>query len=76
MLQVTPFTRKKMAKEIHILDDEMQSRYDQPHGDEGLCCTIVEVFNAMREIRMEAEYGDYLTCTCSTLKAEGMDDMI
>lgn len=65
-----------MAKEIHILDDEMQSRYDKLHGSEGLCYALVELFNAMGELRMKAEYGDYLAYTCSTLKAEGMEDMI
>ena len=55
MLHAAPFTRKKMAKEIHVLDDEMQSRYDKIHGDEGLYCTLVESFNAMGEIRMKAK---------------------
>ena len=76
MLHAAPFIRKKMAKEIHILDDEMQSRYDKLHGDEGLCCTLIELVNAMGEIRMKTEYGDYLAYTCSALKAEGIDDMI
>ena len=71
-----PFARKKMAKEIEILDDEMQSRYDKLHGQEGLCCALVELVNAMGEIRMKAEYGDYLAYTCSALKGEGMDDML
>ena len=65
-----------MAKEIEILDDEMQSRYDKLHGQEGLCCALVELVNAMGEIRMKAEYGDYLAYTCSALKGEGMDDML
>ena len=65
-----------MAKEMEILDDEMQSRYDKLHGQEGLCCALVELINAMGEIRMKAEYGDYLAYTCSALKAEGMDEML
>lgn len=76
MLHAAPFTKRKMAKEIHILDNEIQSRYDKMHGDEGLCCALVQLFNAMGEIRMKAEYGDYLLYTCAALKAEGMDDMI
>ena len=55
MLHAALFTRKKMAKEIHIVDDEMQSRYDKIHGDEGLCCALVESFNATGEIRMKAK---------------------
>lgn len=41
------------------------------HG-EGLCCALVELINAMEEIRMKAEYGDDLAYTCSALKAEGI----
>ena len=55
MLHAAPFTSKKMAKEIQVPDDEMQSRYDKLHGDEGLCCALVELFDAMGEIRMKAE---------------------
>ena len=50
-----PVYKKKMAKEIQVPDDEMQSRYDKLHGDEGLCCALVELFDAMGEIRMKAE---------------------
>ena len=32
-----PFIRKEMTKEVEILDGEMQSRYDQIHGHDGLC---------------------------------------
>lgn len=76
MLHAAPFTGKKMAKEIQILDGEMQSRYEKLHGGEGLCCALVELLNAMGEIRLKAEYGDYLAYTCSALKAEGMEDII
>ena len=64
-----------MAEEVKILDDEMQSRYDRLHGEDGLCCALIEGFHAMTEMRMKAEYGDYLAYTCSALKAEGMSDM-
>ena len=76
MLNASPFIKKKIAKEVDILDDEMQSRYDKIHGEDGLCFALVEVFNAMAELRMKAEYGDYLACTCCALKTERMDDMI
>ena len=36
MLDASSFRSKKMAEEIEILDDEMQSRYETPHGYEGL----------------------------------------
>ena len=75
MLNAAPFLRKKMAKEIDILDGEMQSRYDKIHGDDGLCYALVELFHAMAEIRMKAEYGDYLAYACANLKTESMNDL-
>lgn len=75
MLHATPFT-KKMVKEVEILDDETQSRYDKIHGHGGLCNTLVELFNAMAEIRMKADYGDYLADPCSALKAQSMNDLV
>ena len=36
----------------------------------------MELFNAMAELRMKVEYGDYLSHTCSALKAENMCDLI
>ena len=68
--------KKNIAKEVEILDDEMSSRYEKIHGNDGLCHTLVELFNAMAELRMMAKYGDYLIYTCSALKTEGMNDMI
>ena len=65
MLQAGPFVRKKMKEEVEILDGEMQSRYDKIHEDDGLCHTLVALFDAMAEIRMKAEYGDYLAYTCA-----------
>ena len=50
--------KKKIAKEVEILDDEMSSRYEKIHGNDGLCHNLVELFNAMAELRMMAEYGD------------------
>ena len=76
MLKATLFLKKKIAKEVEILDDEMSSRYEKIHGNDGLCHTLVELFNAMAELRMMAEYGDYLAYTCSALKTEGMNDLI
>ncbi|KAM0796658.1 hypothetical protein BDR22DRAFT_892978 [Usnea florida] len=76
MLEAAPFHKKKIQKEVEILDDEMASRYEKIHGHEGLCHTLVEQFNAMAEIRMMTEYGDYLAYTYSGLKAEEMNDMI
>ena len=76
MLKAGPFLRKKIGKDINIMDDEIQSRYEKTHGEDGLCFAVVELFNAMAELRMKAEYGDYLAYTCLALKDERMDDMI
>ncbi len=65
-----------MVKEVEILDDEIQSRYEKIHGKNGLCFALVEIFNVMAELRLKAEYGDYLAYTCTALKGEEMNDMI
>lgn len=44
-----------MKKEVEILDAEMESRYDEIHGDDGLCFALVETFNVMVELRLKAE---------------------
>ena len=76
MLDASPYGRKMMAKEVEILDDEMLSRYDKIHGQDGLCFALVEIFNVMAELRLKAEYGDYLAYTCTALRGGGMNDMI
>ena len=76
ILHASLFRRKKIVKEVEILDGEIQSRYNKIHRDNGLCFALVEIFNVMAELRLKAEYGDYLAYTCSALKGEGMKDMI
>ncbi len=56
---------------MEILDEEIQSRYDKIHGKDSLCFALVEIFNVMAELRLKAEYGDYLAYTCTALKGEG-----
>lgn len=68
--------RKKMAKQMEIVDDEMHSRYDKIQRGDGLFFASVEIFNVMAELRLEAGYGDYLPYTCAALKGEAMNDMI
>ncbi len=48
MLEASPFRRSKMVKEVEILDDEIQSRYEKIHGKNGLCFALVEIFNVIR----------------------------
>lgn len=68
-------SRRKMEKEIDILDGEMQSRWDKMHGENGIVAMLVENFNSMAELRMQVEYGDYLSYACKRLKGEGTDEM-
>ena len=58
------------------MDDGISSRYEKIHGHEGLCYALVEQFNAMAELRMMAEYGDYLAYTCTTSKGDGTNDLV
>ena len=92
ILKATPFhKKKKIAKEmeVEILDGGISSRYEEIHGTngtDGLCDIIVEVFDAMVELRMRGDYGDYLVDyhtstalkgddTRTALKGENMNDM-
>ena len=76
MLKATPSMRKKkIAKGVEILDDETSLRYKKIHGTNGLCHNLVEIFNAMVELRMMVEYGDYLAYTCTALNRDNMSDM-
>ena len=93
ILDASPFRMKRMAEEIEILDDELQSRYEKlygydgidnelqsryekTHGHDGLCTVLLELFNAMAELRLKAEYGDYLDYACTSLKGNNMNDII
>ena len=76
MLNANSFTRKEMtkeAKELEILDDEIQSRFEKILGQKVLCQTLVEFFDTMVQLRMMAEYGDYLAYTCMSLNGNDMD---
>lgn len=75
MLNVGGSSRKKMEKEMGILDGEMQSRWDRLHSEGGVVDVLVDSFNAMAELRMKAQYGDYLGYACEALKTEDMATM-
>lgn len=44
------------------------SRWEEVHGENGLCQTIVEYIQAVIELRFRLEYGDYLAVSCGALK--------
>lgn len=74
-LNVCGWPRKRTGDESGILDRELQSRWDKLHGEGGIVDALVETFNAMAEIRMKVQYGDYLNYACKEPKAEGMATM-
>jgi hypothetical protein len=75
MLHVGGSSRKKMEKEMGILDGEMQSRWNRLHSEGGAVDVLVDTFNAMAELRMKVQYGDYLGYACKALKTEDMATM-
>ncbi len=75
MLHVGGSSRKKMEKEMGILDGEMQSRWNRLHSEGGAVDVLVDTFNAMAELRMKVQYGDYLGYACKALKTEDMVTM-
>lgn len=64
-----------MEKKMGILNRDMQSRWDRLHGEGGTVDALVETFNAMAEIRMKVQYGDYLNYACEALETEEMATM-
>ena len=75
MLKETPFHKRKMAKKVEILDGEISSRCEEIQVTNGLCNSLVELFNAMAELRMMVEYGDYLAYPCTAFKGDNISDM-
>ena len=67
--------QERAKNELSILDGMMQSRYDMIHAPGGLLDILVKEFNAMAEIRLTLEYGDYLSLACRKLKDKRMDEM-
>ena len=57
------------------LETELQFRYEKIHGNDGLCAVLLELFNAMAELRLKAEYGDYLAYAWTSLRGNNMNDM-
>ncbi|KAL6717285.1 hypothetical protein ACLMJK_005200 [Lecanora helva] len=67
--------RAKAAEEFEAIDGEIQSRYDLVHSDDGLIAKLVTSFNALAEVRLRIEYGDYLALAWRHLKSNDMGDM-
>lgn len=65
-MRAAPFIKKKMAKEVEILDNEMQSRHDKIHGNEGLCCASVDAYTE-HMLKMAAAYDNVIVTTSARL---------
>ena len=59
--------RAALLEELKISDGMLQSRWSIVHGPNGLAATLVKSIQAMQEIRMVNEYGDYLAIACAEL---------
>ncbi|KAI4155855.1 MAG: hypothetical protein L6R39_001170 [Caloplaca ligustica] len=68
--------KEELKAAISIDESMLESVHEKIHGQEGLCQKLVESVEAMAEVRMSAEYGDYLSWACKELKAENMGAMI
>lgn len=60
----------ELQKDIATDSDMLRSRFEETHGPGGLCDTLVNATNAMLEIRLKIEYGDYFAIHCAKLKED------
>ena len=66
--------RRKLTDSIKIDVDMFASHWDSVHGIGGLCEILCECMNAVMEMRMEIEYGDYLAESLKQLKKDNFDE--
>ena len=59
--------RTELLKELQIDDGMLRSRWEIAHGPDGLVATLIKSIQAMQEVRMLTEYGDYLAVACAGL---------
>ena len=57
-----------LQNDIRIDSGMLLSRFEETHGEGGLCDTLINSTKAMLELRLKIEYGDYLAVNCATLK--------
>lgn len=68
--------RQELQQTIRIERDMFSSRWDTVHGIGGLCATLCQCMNAIMEMRLEIEYGDYLAESLKGLKKDQFDEAI
>ena len=60
--------RKEYIKDLAIDAEMVRSRWEVAHARDGLCVNLVESVQAMMEVRLYNEYGDYTAMACKALK--------
>lgn len=68
LLHASTDRENELETELKIIDKMVQSRHELLHGHRGLCRMLVNEFNALSELRIRVEYGDYLAMACTDLK--------
>lgn len=61
---------------MNALDAALQSRWAHEQGPNGLVQLVTDAINAMKEVRVWLEYGDYLAIHCEALNQGGMRDLL
>ena len=69
-------SRYGKTHEYDGVDNELQFRCEKFHGNDGLCTVLLELFNAMAELRLKAEYGDCLAYACTPLRGNNTNNKI
>lgn len=69
--------RKVLPDEnVMALDAELASRWQHEQGPDGLTQLVTDSINAMIEVRMWLEYGDYLAIHCEQINQRDMRDLL
>ncbi len=65
-----------LDKNIEALDAALESRWTNEQGPNGLVQVVIDSINAMMELRMWLEYGDYLALHCEQINQGDMRDLL
>ncbi|KAI4169567.1 MAG: hypothetical protein LQ343_005587 [Gyalolechia ehrenbergii] len=68
--------RQKVLEAINIDESILESVYEKTQAPGGLIEMLVRSIDAMIEVRISCEYGDFVSYGCKELKTNDMRDMI
>ncbi len=57
----------RLRHDIKLNEETINSRWDEVHGQDGLCAVLTESIGAMMELRLYTDYGDYLAINLKRL---------